>query len=141
MPRRLFGLGRPSASAPHRVGPIQADVLRVVRNHPEHAHGVGIAGFLRDHEGSDVSDAQIYIALQRLDARDLVVERAKGAVSEITPSASRRGRPRKLYSLTASGKRALEGGAAMDSKADTDAREENSSRDDQEAKGLTPVVG
>ena len=137
----FFGLGRPKADAPLKVGPVQADILQIIRDHPELAHGVGIAGFLRDHRGHDVSDAQTYMALRRLDARGLIVERSADTDTRNTPSDSRRGRPRKLYTLTASGMRALQqGGAADNSKAGTDAHVEGIFHG-AKAKGPPPVVG
>ncbi|MCS6623658.1 PadR family transcriptional regulator [Roseibacterium beibuensis] len=142
MSKKLFGLGRPSKTSPHRVGPVQAEILRVIRDKPDLAHGVGIAGYLRRQGNEDVSDAQTYIALRRLDARGLIAERQSEPDPRNTPSDSRRGRPHKLYSLTASGKRALEeGGGATNSKAGTDAQREGNFQNGAQTKGLTPVVG
>lgn len=137
----FFGLGRPKADSPHKVGPVQAEILQIIRDHPGLAHGVGIAGYLRDHRGHDVSDAQTYIALRRLDARGLIAERNALSDSRNTPSDNRRGRPHKLYTLTASGKRALEqGGAAVNSKAGTDAQMEGKLHG-AKTQDPTPVVG
>lgn len=141
MAPKLFGLGRPRADAPLKVGPVQAEILQIIRDHSDLAHGVGIAGYLRDHRGHDVSDAQTYIALRRLDVRGLIAERNAETDIRNTPSDSRRGRPHKLYTLTASGKRALEqGGAANNLKAGTDAQMEGVFHGAKE-KGPTPVVG
>ena len=110
----IFGLGRPSADAPNRVGPVQAEILQIIRDVPEKAHGVGIAEILRSRHGDSFSDAQTYIALRRLDVRGLVTVDS-GASDKITPSKTQRGRPRIYYTLTASGWRALEDGAASNS--------------------------
>lgn len=142
MANKLFGLGRPGKKSPHRVGPVQAEILRIIRDKPELAHGAGIAGYLRKQGSQDVSDAQTYIALRRLDARGLIAELQLDPENGKTPSDSRRGRPHKLYSLTASGKRALEeGGAATNSKAGTDAQREGNFHNGARNKGPTPVVG
>lgn len=141
MVSNFFGLGRPRADAPLKVGPVQAEILQIIRDHPGLAHGAGIAGYLRDHRGHDVSDAQTYIALRRLDARGLIAERSPDTETKNTPSDSRRGRPHKLYTLTASGKRALEqGGGANNSKAGTDAQMEGRFHG-AKTQDPTPVVG
>ena len=113
----IFGLGRPSADAPNRVGPVQAEILQIIRDFPEKAHGVGIAEVLRGRHGDTFSDAQTYIALKRLDVRGLVAvsDDNRTRVEETTPSKAQRGRPRIYYTLTASGWRALEDGAAINS--------------------------
>lgn len=141
MESKLFGLGRPRADAPLKVGPVQAEILQVIRDHVDIAYGVGIAGYLRDHRGHDVSDAQTYIALRRLDARGLIAERSPETEKQNTPSDSRRGRPHKFYTLTASGKRALQyGGGAANSKAGSDAQMEGRFHGAKE-EGPAPVVG
>ncbi|MGP3699738.1 PadR family transcriptional regulator [Rhodobacter sp. NSM] len=138
---RFLGLGRPRADTPLKVGPVQAEILQIIRDHTELAYGVGIAGYLRERLGHDVSDAQTYIALRRLDARGLIAERNADLEAKDTPSDSRRGRPHKLYTLTASGKRALEpGGGAVNSNAGTDAQMEGRFRG-AKAEDPTPVVG
>ncbi|WP_187971779.1 helix-turn-helix transcriptional regulator [Aquibium microcysteis] len=140
MPFSVFGLGRPSAEAPNKVGPVQAEVLRIIRDNPGSAYGAGIAQRLRERCGDEVSDAQTYIALRRLLARGFIAERDPHARTPNTPSDSRRGRPHKHYALTASGKRALhEGGDASYSKAGSDAQMEGQFHG---AKGYpAPVVG
>ena len=75
MAKSLVGTGRPSAKSPLRIGPVQADVLRVIRDKPDLAHGAGIAATLREIGHDDLSDAQAYIALRRLDALGLIAER------------------------------------------------------------------
>jgi len=114
----IFGLGRPSADAPNRVGPVQAEILQIIRDVPEKAHGVGIAEILRGRHGDTFSDAQTYIALKRLDARGLVTVDGGALEKGTTPSKAQRGRPRIYYTLTASGWRALEDGAASNSLGD-----------------------
>jgi DNA-binding PadR family transcriptional regulator len=140
MAKLFFGLGRPSAKSPNRVGPVQAEVLRIIRDRSGIAHGAGIAGYLRENFDADVSDAQTYIALRRLDVRGLIEPRPDTSDNRTTPSVGRRGRPHKLYSLTASGRRALEGGAADNSSTGTDAQMEGKFHG-AKAKGPTPVVG
>lgn len=118
----IFGLGRPSADAPNRVGPVQAEILQIIRDVPEKAHGVGIAEILRSRHGDTFSDAQTYIALRRLEVRGLISERSDAPDNKTTPSAVQRGRPRKLYALNASGMGALKDEAAVDSWTKPDAQ-------------------
>ena len=140
MPWPFTKLGRPSAHDPDRIGPVQAEILTIIRDDPDNAHGVGIAEVLRRRHGDEFSDAQTYIALRRLDVRGLIRELSIAPGSKTTPSVGRRGRPRKLYSLTASGRRALEGGDAVNSSAGTDAQQRGTLYG-AKAKGPTPVVG
>lgn len=141
MASKFFGLGRPRADAPFKVGPVQAEILQIIRDHSNLAHGAGIAGYLRDHRHHNLSDAQTYIALRRLDARGLITERSTDPDTRKTPSDSRRGRPHKLYTLTASGRRALEqGGGANNSKAGADAQMEGRFHG-AKTQYPTPVVG
>lgn len=108
----FVGLGRPSADQPLRVGPVQAAILMIIRDFPDHAHGVGIATVLRCEFDREITDAQTYVGLRRLESRGLIAARSNNHSNgqETTPSKSqgRRGRPHKTYFLTASGKRALE---------------------------------
>lgn len=141
MPLTFFGLGRPSAEAPNRVGPVQAEILRVIRDMPEKAHGVGIAEILRGRFDDTISDAQTYIAIRRLEVRGMICELTNKPENPPTPSIGQRGRPRKLYSLTASGRRALEDEAATrNSLARTDAQQRGTLYGAKK-KGPTPLVG
>lgn len=89
-------------------------ILRVIERYPNDAHGVGIARHLRKLLAVESpEDSQIYGALGRLEARRLI-ELSNDQASQDMPSSERPrkvGRPRKLYSLTVSGKRALSAGA------------------------------
>lgn len=104
--------GRPPKGDPHTVGPLQKEILREILTHPSEAHGVGIARALRREHDPELPDAQVYVALRRLEARG-IIELARDVDEQNSPSLSngRRGRPRKLYALTMSGKRAITGAA------------------------------
>jgi len=110
-------IGRPSRDDPNKVGPLQEAILRRIASCPAEAHGIGIARALRN-EHPDLPDAQVYVALRRLEARGIIELAALDTNSTHTPSSSkgRKGRPRKFYALTGSGKRAITGAAEPHSK-------------------------
>lgn len=109
MLRTIVGLGRPGADTPFRVGSVQAAVLETIRDHPETAHGVGVARRLRSRLDPDLADAQVYTAIRRLEARGMIETIGfEEPTAKTTPSVRTRGRPRKLLALTTSGRRALE---------------------------------
>lgn len=85
---------------------------------PSEAHGIGIARALRHELDPDLPDAQVYVALRRLEARG-IIELSKDVDKTNSPSLSNgpRGRRRKLYALTVSGKRAISD-AATNSKSE-----------------------
>lgn len=92
-----------------QIGLMQVAILRAINLHPESAYGSAIADQISTESGQEVSDAQVYVAIRRLEARDLIreAEMPRGLTSQNTPSKGSRGRPRKYYSLTGSGRRAL----------------------------------
>jgi DNA-binding PadR family transcriptional regulator len=81
------------------LGPVQVAILRSIERNPAEAYGAAITTELHESVGGELVDAQVYIALKRMESRGLV----KG----ISESGGRRGRPRKVYSLTGSGRQAL----------------------------------
>ena len=89
-----------------RLGLVQLGILRFIQRHDAEAYGGGIAEGISRLTGDDVSDAQIYVALRRLEVRGLITA-ADPTGEHNPPSKGRRGRPRKFYSLTESGRRAL----------------------------------
>lgn len=94
----------PKESIPNRsLGITQLAVMSAIRNHPDKAYGTAIAEFVSSDLNKEVSDAQVFVTLGRLERHGLVES------GKINPEPSgARGRPKKLYNLTASGKRALE---------------------------------
>lgn len=85
------------------LGITQLAVMSAIRNHPEKAYGTAIAEFVSSDLNKEVSDAQVFVTLGRLERHGFVES------GKITPEPSGvRGRPKKIYNLTASGKRALE---------------------------------
>lgn len=111
--------GRPPKDKPNKVGPLQQQILRKIAAAPSDAHGIGIARALRQELDPNLPDAQVYVALRRLEARG-IIELAKDNVDKTnSPSLSNgpRGRRRKLYALTMSGKRAISD-AATNSKSE-----------------------
>lgn len=140
MPITMFGLGRPSRRDPNRIGPIQGQILSFIATHEADAHGVGIARHLREANDPEMTDAQAYVALKRLEARGFVSSAtASKDIYETTPSKRSRGRPRKYYSLTPSGKRALNSVGVEDFGLRPDGNQKGKSDDYQTAP--TPVVG
>lgn len=110
--------GRPSRNEPNKVGPLQEQILRKIVSHPSDAHGIGIARALRNELDPNIPDAQVYVALRRLETRG-IIELAQDVDNTNSPSVSSRprGRRRKLYALTVSGKRAISD-AAVNSKSE-----------------------
>lgn len=100
----------PEAEAEARtLGLVQIGILGVINLHPERAYGSAIADEVSRRVGRELADAQIYVALRRLEDQGFVASR----VDDLSvPSKRTRGRPRKFYALTASGRRALESAGA-----------------------------
>ena len=115
-----IGLGRPKRDGAVRLGPIQAAVLRVVRDHPSDAHSVAIAKRLRCLGEEDVANSQVYVALRRMETRGLVAEQkhsveGRSKASRDMKNLSRRGRPHVMFTITPFGRRALSNVAANNS--------------------------
>ena len=81
---------------------LQFAVLCAVSTLGRDAYGAALAHNLSTKAKQPVQVAKVYTALARLDA--------KGLLSTRQESVSGRGHPRKVYSLTQDGKRALEAG-------------------------------
>jgi DNA-binding PadR family transcriptional regulator len=91
------------------LGLVQVAIMNVITNKPERAYGTAITDEVSRIVGRELADAQVYIALGRLEAHGLISSR----VDEIPmPSKKSRGRPRKYYASTAKGRRALESAGA-----------------------------
>ncbi len=87
------------------LGSIQLQILRAVSANAAEAYGTAITDRVNAELGRDIPDAQIYQALLRLTDHGLV-EKATDPTPPL--SARSRGRPRVFYSLTSSGRRALD---------------------------------
>jgi DNA-binding PadR family transcriptional regulator len=87
---------------------MQFAVLRAVGSLGLNASGVAIRELIERNTGLDVPAAQIYVALQRLEDRKLVT-----SAVEANRPAGRRGQPRRIYELSASGLRSLEAGLRL----------------------------
>lgn len=91
------------------LGLIQLTILFIIDRHPDRAYGSAITAAVSEKVGRELADAQVYVALSRLEEHGLVDSRI-GVIPK--PSKSSRGRPRKYYSLTATGRRAMESAGA-----------------------------
>lgn len=85
------------------LGITQLAIMSVIRKHPNQAYGTAIANLVSKDLNKEVSDAQVFVTLGRLERHGLVEPDIKNP----EPTGAR-GRPKKMYQLTASGKRALE---------------------------------
>lgn len=83
------------------VGPFQIAVLGIIARQSENSYGSGITDEIARVSGQKVDAAQTYVALNRLEHAGLISSRKKTGEKRV------RGRPRKYYSLTADGRRAL----------------------------------
>lgn len=138
----VVAIGRPSERSPNRIGPVQAKLLAFVGAHPERAHGAGIAEHLRQTHDPALGDAQVYVAVKRLEARGFLV--SVDTPETPLPSKRSQGRPHKYYSLTMSGRRALEGVATKGLSSNPGVNRKGDSIDDaiqSTRKGQNPVVG
>ena len=87
------------------LGLVQLAILRVIGTQPARSFGVAIAEAVSHHTDREISDPQIYVALKRLETHGFV----SSSTEEVRlPSKRSRGRPRKYYSLTPKGRRAIE---------------------------------
>jgi DNA-binding PadR family transcriptional regulator len=86
-------------------GEITMTTLDVIWRQPEKAYGAMITKAVSSRVGRDLSDAQVYVTLGRLEASGFL----KALLTENSmPSVNSKGRPRKMYTLTAKGVRALD---------------------------------
>jgi DNA-binding PadR family transcriptional regulator len=95
--------------ATRSLGLTQVAILSVITAMPTAAYGTAIADRVSVMVGREVADAQIYVALRRLEDRGLIVSRADAVTM---PSQRKRGRPKIYYVLTSEGRRALENAGA-----------------------------
>jgi DNA-binding PadR family transcriptional regulator len=99
----------PQALNHRALGLVQVAIMNVITNHPLRAYGIAIADQVSKLVGRDLPDAQVYVALRRLEEQGLICSR----VDDVPlPSKKSRGRPRKYYASTAKGRRALESAGA-----------------------------
>lgn len=91
------------------VGEFQLEVLRAILVLGRQAYGIQIRNQLERRLEREVSTPQVYASLTRLSDLELIT----AAVDELA-TAGRRGRPRKVYSLKASGLRMLEAMNVLD---------------------------
>ena len=91
------------------LGIIQLAIMSVIRSFPEKAYGTAIAKLVSQQTHKEMSDAQVFVTLNRLERQGFVTPdiSAKGPSEKKGP-----GRPKKHYVLTASGLRALDEMAA-----------------------------
>lgn len=116
-------------------------IMSAIEIEPSSAFGTAIAKRVSDMAGREIADAQVYVALQRLEHQGLV----KTLSDSPEPKSSKRtrGRPRKFYELTASGRRAL---AAAGAYVNLDAADQKISKEIKNGgkttgTTFTPVVG
>jgi DNA-binding PadR family transcriptional regulator len=83
-------------------------VLRAVSSLGLRASGTEIRDLIARQTDEDLEAAKVYVALSRLEDQGLV-----NAQNENERPAGRRGRPRRIYKLTAPGLRALTAGAKL----------------------------
>jgi DNA-binding PadR family transcriptional regulator len=91
------------------LGLVQVAIMNVITNRPDRAYGTAITDDVSRIVGRELADAQVYIALGRLEEHGLISSRVDAIP---TPSKKSRGRPRKYYASTAKGRRALENAGA-----------------------------
>jgi DNA-binding PadR family transcriptional regulator len=87
------------------LGLVQVAILSAIVDAPDGAYGSAITTRVSQMVDRDVVDAQVYVALKRLEDRGFVESYVN---SNSMPSKRMRGRPRVHYRLTAVGRRALE---------------------------------
>jgi DNA-binding PadR family transcriptional regulator len=87
---------------------MQFAVLRIIPVLGVRACGTEIHEFLQRNLEKELPASQVYVALQRLQDRKLVT-----SASETERPAGRRGHPRRVYQLSASGLRSLEAGMKL----------------------------
>ncbi len=97
-----------SAERDRALGLVQVAILNVINHHPDRAYGSAITDQVSRVVGRELADAQIYVALRRLEEQGVIRSRVENS----KPSKKSRGHPRKYYALTATGRRALESAGA-----------------------------
>ena len=97
-----------SAERDRALGLVQVAILNVINRDPGRAYGSAITDQVSRVVDRELADAQVYMALRRLEEHGLV----RSHVDISVPSKKSRGRPRKYYALTASGRRAMESAGA-----------------------------
>ena len=90
-----------------RLGIMQYAILQLIDSWPDKAYGTAIAAEVSRKIGRDLLEAQIYVALGRLEDRGLLQSHIETKQAPV-PGKGRRGRPRKMYALTGLGRGALE---------------------------------
>jgi len=122
------------------LGLAQVAIMSIIGSSPQRAFGTGIAKAMTDMSGREVADAQVFVALRRLERQGFVASTTK---HDPEPSKRTRGRPRLFYELTASGLRALEAAGAYANLASAGQFVSKESKDGRtkETPDLTPVVG
>lgn len=126
----------------HRtLGIVQMAIMSAIEVDTKSAYGTAISQKVTDMTGREIADAQVYVALQRLEHQGLV--KTLSDSPEPKPSKRTRGRPRKFYELTASGRRAL---AAAGAYVNLDAADQKISKEIHNGgkttgTTFTPVVG
>jgi PadR family transcriptional regulator, regulatory protein PadR len=86
-----------------QLGEFEQMVLFSVLRLGDEAYGLAIRDVIKDQTGRTVSSGAIYTTLGRLEERRLIGSRVG------SPVPGRSGRPRKFYTLTPSGAKALMG--------------------------------
>lgn len=85
------------------LGGFETILLFAVLDLDEGAHGVAIRRLIEDRTGRVTSPGAVHTALDRLERRGMVASRTADAPP------SRGGKPRRFYTLTRAGARALRG--------------------------------
>ena len=88
-------------AAPINLGEFEQLILLAILRLRDDAYGVTIRAELADRARRDVAPGALYTALERLEAKGLIVSR----MSDPTPQ--RGGRAKRLVTVTASGEKAL----------------------------------
>lgn len=121
-----------------KISNIQVLLLGAINaSQPGNAYGTALARLLEKRLGKEINDAQIYMALSRLEDKGYIYSDPSNTLA---PSVKRRGRPRKVYTLTASGRRALESAAEMASHVSSIAQPRKGGDGESKTTGYTPAL-
>ena len=134
----------PTKSTPERsstgertLGLIQVAILSAITAEPSQAFGTAIAGRISQVVDREISDAQVYVALARLQDRGFV----SSQIDNLTmPSQRTRGRPKIYYALTAKGRRALENAGALIPSFELFVQSSLRGKHEDKKKGLKPAA-